>query len=399
VGLALLISNVLGYLLLARIGRWLPANEFAVFLSTWGVIFGLGSALSIVEQEVSRQSAAAATKGERTGQSAVRVTVLAGLLICTFSIGLALSPLRGGLYDGKWLIAVLTCIATVGFGPQFFVRGLLLGHTRIRSYSAILVVEPAVRVLAATFIAVAMTEHHLVLLVLAVTSGSFAWVGFLFAARGLVDTTTRAEPWLVLIWRVVSLCSAAGLSACLITGYPAVVTAVVGDTAGLATLFTIITASRVPLVIAAPVLALAVPVVVRVVAAGGTRQIHEYLKRGGVALVAAASICGVGGALLGPLAIRLLFGSQYPAEPLMVSLVLSSSVFIAGVVLTTSALLALQRYGTVVLTWGAAVLVALMVLSIWPGGAAERGSTALIFASAAGCVTGGLTLSRATRKL
>lgn len=397
VGSAMAVSSLLGYVLLAGVARWLTEADFAVFLSTWGVIFGLGSALSVVEQEVSRQSAAAKAVGARTGRSSLQILTLAAVVAVAVSVGIALSPLGESVYGGYRSIAILTCLATVGFGPQFFVRGLLVGHGRLRPYAAVLVIEPVLRLVVAGALALALTSDRLVPMVLAVVTGSFAWLFVVLGARGLVDVRSGGEPWGRVSRRVLVLGSASALTACLLTGYPAIVTAVVGSTEGLATLFTVITATRVPLILVSPVQALAVPAVVRLVYAGKTRELRSYLVKGMGALAVTAALGAVGGALLGPWAVRVFFGAQYEASPLMVAILLASTVVIAGILLQAAALLALQRYGSLLLTWGTAVVAALVVLAAWPGAAPERGTAGLAVAALVGCAVGTAQLARATR--
>ena len=72
VGAAIAVSSVVGYLLLALVGRKLSTADFGLFMSFWGMLFGLASSLSMIEQEAARQSA-----GGEKEQTApiVRVTV------------------------------------------------------------------------------------------------------------------------------------------------------------------------------------------------------------------------------------------------------------------------------------------------------------------------------------
>src|SRR5205085_882092 len=76
-----------GYVLTLVATRWLGPENSKVYLSFWGILMGLGSALSPLEQELSRQSAVAALDGGKAGKPALRaltvgaatVAVVAGL--------------------------------------------------------------------------------------------------------------------------------------------------------------------------------------------------------------------------------------------------------------------------------------------------------------------------------
>jgi O-antigen/teichoic acid export membrane protein len=397
VGGALAVSSVLGYALLILVARWLSVDDYAVFLSTWGVVFGLASVLSVVEQEVSRVSAHARLGHRKTGFGSVQVLLLSGAIAITLSVGIAISPWAEGIFGGHSSLALLAVVSTVGFAIQFFVRGVLVGHGLLRSYGALLIAEATFRLVAAGMVAFFVVTDRLVPMVIAVVVGSFAWVPFSFRARGIVTLHEGGEPWGRLSKRVLILAASSGLIACLLTGYPAIVTAVVGDTEGLATLFTAISATRIPLVLLSPVQALAVPVVVQLVSAGRVHDLRRYLVRGGVVLAGVAVVGGAVGAAIGPQIIAIFFGANYQATRLMVAVLTASTVILAGVLLETAVLLALQGYGALLLTWGSAVVVALVVLVVWPGGAADRGVAGLAVASAVGCVVGTASLVHATR--
>jgi hypothetical protein len=51
---AFLVASALGFVLLGLVGRWLPPAGNARFLAIWGLVFGLGGALSTVELLMSR---------------------------------------------------------------------------------------------------------------------------------------------------------------------------------------------------------------------------------------------------------------------------------------------------------------------------------------------------------
>ena len=399
VGGALAVSSLLSYALLALVARWLTESQYAVFLSTWGVVFGLGSVLSVVEQEVSRYAAHARGTRSALTRAPVQVLVLCGGLAIAAVVAIALSPPGDGVFGGSRWLALLACVSTAGFAVQFFVRGVLVGYGLLRPYGTVLVVEAAVRLVVAGVLAAAVSGDRLVPMVAAVVTGSFAWLPFARRSARLVAPRTDGEPWSVLSRRVLLLAAASGLTACLLTGYPAVVTAVVGDTAGLATLFAAISATRVPLMLLAPVQALAVPAVVQLVQAGQVATLRRHLGRGMAVLAVTAAAGGVVGWLVGPWAVAVLFGAKYQAPGLMVGVLTASTILIAGILLEGAALLALQRYAAVVATWGAAVATAVVVLVVWPGEVADRGVAGLAGASLVGCAVGTVVLARATARI
>jgi O-antigen/teichoic acid export membrane protein len=399
VGGALGVSSLLSYALLALVARWLTEAQYAVFLSTWGLVFGLGSVLSVVEQEVSRYAAEARGRRGRVPRGAVQVLVLCGALALLTVLVVAASPLGSSVLGGLRSLAVLACVSTAGFAVQFFVRGVLVGTGLLRPYGTVLLLEASLRLVVAGALAAAVASDRLVPLVAAVVAGSFAWLPFVRRTTTLVDPHGGSEPWPALSRRVLLLAASSGLTACLLTGYPAVVTAVVGSTAGLATLFASISATRVPLLLLAPVQALAVPVVVHLVRDGQMATLRRYLVRGGLVLLAAAVVGAAAAFVLGPPVVALMFGARYEPPPVMVAALTASTILIAGVLLQGAALLALQRYAAVVATWGAAVVAALVLLVTWPGEVADRGVAGLVAASVVGCAVGTWALARATVRI
>lgn len=398
IGTAIAVSSVLGYALLAVVARWLPEDDYAVFLSTWGVVFGLGSVLAVVEQEVSRQAAVARASGRRSGRSSIQVMALSTSAVLLVALVIGLSPLRQSVFAGSTAIAALVLVSTLGFGIQFFVRGVLIGHQRVREYSALLVIETVSRLAFVVVLALLIGGDLLAPFVAAVVTGSFAWVPFSSRTSSLLAPREGAEPWRTISSRVLVLGSSAALVACLLTGYPAIVTAVVGDTAGLATLFAVISATRVPLVLLSPVQAIAVPTVVRLIREDKTAQLHAWLARAIGLLLAAATAGAALGAVFGPAAVRLMFGAGFDAPRWMVAILAAATVVIAGVLLEAAALLAFQRYVAVLLTWGTGVSAAIGALVLWPGSADQKGVVGLAVAALVSGVTGTVLLLAETRR-
>ena len=69
IGAAVISSSALGFLLLSVLARWLPPATYATFLSVWGLVFGLGSAVGAIEPELARQATRARLAGNRSPAS------------------------------------------------------------------------------------------------------------------------------------------------------------------------------------------------------------------------------------------------------------------------------------------------------------------------------------------
>ena len=188
-------------------------------------------------------------------------------------------------------------------------RGVLLGAHALRRYAALLVGEALLR---------------LVLIGCSWPASRRRWSGRSsrpsrvaglggrpLPAGARVDWSGGRTPWRPWVGRSTALGIANGLSALVLTGFPAVVVASWASPADLAVLIAVITLSRAPLALLAPVQALTVPTVVRWSRSGDTHRLSpalEYIAGGSaVAAVVGAAI----GYVVGPWAVALVLGADY----------------------------------------------------------------------------------------
>lgn len=396
IGVATIVASGLSYALILLVARLVDQDDYARFLTIWGVIFGLGSALSVVEQEVARQAALASLTPRRTvGREALLVTAVAGSLALVVLAILTATPLRDVLLDDGGLVLLIVITSTTGFAVQFTVRGILVGNTVVGPYGLLVVVEALIRLVATGLVALAVTDGRLIWLVAAVATGSFAWIPVIRRCRPFVDTSHDAPPLRPIVRRMLTLGAATGLTACLLTGYPAIVTAVTGTSAGLATLFAVISATRIPLVLLTPIQALTVPTVVRATERSDTGTLRRMFGRAATITVAATIGTGLIGWAVGPWVVRLLFGSGYHPPAWMTMALAASTVVLGAAQLATSALLALSRFTATAVSWASGVAVAVALLAALPGATATRAVVGLAAASVVVLLVAVLHLHRA----
>ncbi|WP_433267199.1 hypothetical protein ACQPZF_00810 [Actinosynnema sp. CS-041913] len=390
VGIATLVAAGLGYPLLIVTARVLSPADAETFLTFWGLVFGAGSAMAPIEQEVSRQAALAEVAGRRTGFGAVQVVAVCAVGVVLLGLVVMLPPVSERLFGSGGPVAAVAAAGAIGFAFQFGLRGLLMGHHRVRPYSALVVAEALVRaVLLGGFVLAGLTG--LVPLTVAVAAGSFAWLVFAWRGRSTLDLKSGREPWGVIVRRMFILVLSAGLTASVLTGYPAVVklfkTPADGDT--LSALFLTLTVARLPLLLLSPVQAMAVPTVVRLsVDADGRRRLRALLAKGAAVAVGVAAVGAALGALLGPWAVRLIFGSEYVVQPWAVAGLVWSSIVLGAVMLLAAVLVARKRGNAVLLLW--ALVAALSVLVLWlsPGEIVVRAVLGLVVAPTVGLAVG-----------
>jgi O-antigen/teichoic acid export membrane protein len=401
VGLAVFLSAALGYPVLVVAGRQLDPADGAVFLAFWGIVFGIGSALSPVEQEVSRLSAHADLRGGRVGPTALRTVVVAAVTVAVVGAVLALPPIADRVYGAaNTSLGLIALASAVAFALQFGTRGLLIGFHQVKPYGGLLVAEPAVRIGLLCVLAL-LGVTGLIPISVSVALGSFAFLPFLFTARKHVDFIGDAEPWGVVARRTLLLMLSAGLTASVLTGYPAVAKffAAKEDLDALGSLFFALTLARTPLLLLSPVQAMAVPTVVRLMQEeDGHRRLVSLLIKGTLAAFGLAGLGGLLGWLIGPWGVRLLFGDKHVVEGWAVAGLVWSSVLLGAVLLLAAVLVAREQGGRVLVTWAVVAGMSVLVLAFAPGDMVLRSVLGLVIAPTLGVfVALGLVLRAGSR--
>ncbi|WP_394360077.1 lipopolysaccharide biosynthesis protein [Amycolatopsis sp. SB7-3] len=389
IGVCMLIGIALGYVLTVVWGRTLPPGDNKVLLSFWGVLMGLGAAVSPLEQEISRQSAHAALNGRKVGRPALIVFVTSVVAITAVASFTLLPPVTDRVYGGRFSFAVIVLAGGLSFVFQFAARGLLIGYNQVRSYSWLLLAEASVRVIVVGALVVAGLTQ-LFWFAVAAATGSFAWLLFARGAARLVDhRLDRDEPAKPQVANMLMLLMGAGLTASVITGYPAMVSllAPAGNDARLGVLFLTLFVARTPLMLLSPVQAIAVPTVVRLSATeDGKHRLRRLLAAGSVGALALAALGALVGYLIGPWAVGLVYGADKNPEAWWVAGLVWSSVLIGAIQLLAAVLVARAKAGKVLVTWAAVVISTALVLLLLPGDTVFRAVVGLSLGPAIGLV-------------
>jgi O-antigen/teichoic acid export membrane protein len=357
IGLAIAIGSLTGYALLAIVGRSLEPTEFALFVAFWGVLFGVGSSLSTIEQEIARR---AAGETSDAGPPAAAVVLSAAAIAALAAAVTLLPPVAERLYgDADSLLGLVVIVAMLGWAAQFAVRGRLIGSGAVRSYARLVFAESGVRlvVLLAVLLLVGL---DLTTAAVSVATGSFAWLAWAARARDVVPRgRPSAATWRAATGRAGSLMVGAALTGAAISAYPALVAALTDEAADAAAgaVFAAVTISRVPLLLVSPLQAVAVPVVVRAHAAGsgGESTVRRGLVLGSALSVALAAVGGAAAWLVGPWVVRLLYGPQYDVPSSAIALLVFSAFLLAWMSLLSAALIAVSAHRGMVTLWAITV--------------------------------------------
>jgi O-antigen/teichoic acid export membrane protein len=370
-GLTVLATSAMGYVLLLLAGRHLSSAENAVFLGFWGLLMGMGSAVSPVEQELSRQTALAAARDRRPDLGVVRAFAVTQLVAVAAAAVLAVPAVNARLFGQHRELALIAGCGIVAFPALYGMRGLFIGAGRSGRYAAMLLAEAGARlVLFAGFVVAGISG--LTWLAVAVAIGSCAWLPFGGRARALVEPSPSSEPWSALWRRMLGLTLSAALTASVLTGYPAVVKLVAprGSEDALGGLFLAVSLLRSPLLLVlAPIQTLAVPAVVRVLhRPDGAHRLRRITAAGAGATLVTGLVAAAVAYVAGPWVFHLLYRDKYPVPAWTMAGLGWSGIVLAATMLTVAVLVARKQTGRVVVVWALVAGLSLVVLLVTPGG-------------------------------
>ncbi|TCO64488.1 lipopolysaccharide biosynthesis protein [Actinocrispum wychmicini] len=380
IGVAMLAGSILGYVLTVAVGRILSPAEYTTFMTFWGLLFGVGSALSPLEQEVARLSAEAQVKQGKVGVDVVRAFSVATVVVVVVGLIPLIPAVNAKLFAGHYELGVIVLVAGIAFAAQFAVRGLLIGRDEVTSYSWLLVTEAAIRpVVVGVLVAVGLGQ--MVPFGVAVGLGSFAWLLFVRRAGRHIDRSVHGDDWGPVARRVLTLLLGAALTASVITGFPAMVALLApgGDSTKLGGFYAALAVARIPLLLFAAVQALAVPMVVRLSASDdGRRRLRQLLTLGAVGGLVLAAIAAGLAFLIGPWLVRLLYGHDYVVAGWAVAGLMWSAVLLAMIQLLAAVMVAGKRVDHVLSTWAVVAVSTALTLAFWPGDPLLRATVGLI---------------------
>ncbi|UOX93052.1 hypothetical protein MUY14_21430 [Amycolatopsis sp. FBCC-B4732] len=392
-------TSAMGYLLVITATEYLGAAENALFLGFWGLLMGVGSALSPLEQELSRQTAEAAAEGRRPDSGAVRAFAVTQAVAIAVTAVLAVPVVNAQLFGRHRELALVAGCGIVAFPALYAMRGLFIGAGLTGRYSAILLAEAGARLLLfAAFAGAGL--GGVTWLSIAVAAGSCGWLPFTARALGLVEKSPSREPWGALGRRMLGLILGAALTASVLTGYPAVVKLLApsGSEDVLGGLFLAVSLLRSPLLLVlAPVQTLAVPAVVRLLhRPGGPRRLRRLAVLGAGGTLVAGLIAGALAYAVGPWVFRLLYRDKFAVPAWTMAGLAWSGVALAATMPAVAVLVARKQTARVLTVWAVVAGLSVLVLLLSPGGILFRAVLGATTAPTAGSAVA-LTMVLATR--
>jgi O-antigen/teichoic acid export membrane protein len=331
----LLLDGVASYVFLSAAGRDLGPDKFAIVSVLWVVLFLVGNGLFIpVEQELSRSISARAARGSGWNSLVHRVTLASGVvLVVALAAGaVARDHIADSLFRGDLAFVWLLLFGLVGVWLMFVLRGVLSGEHRFHAYGLMFAADALGKAIPGVGLlwwgALHPSAYGLIVAGSAYVGIAVAWACLRHRRRrssrstldlsGPVlrppaDAPDVAPDWGRLSASMGFLLLTSFLSA-LAINIGTVAIEVIGsrvdaDKAGIFLSGLVI--ARIPLFLFQAIQAIVLPRLSRLAALGDLIGFRSDLRRLNVAMAACTGVAVVGAALLGPLAVRILFGEEF----------------------------------------------------------------------------------------
>lgn len=361
VGIAILTAHFLGIVFLGFVARNLTHDANANFLAIWGFLFAGASVLTLNEQESARQAAIAKEYRRHVPVSAVQLALVSFIILFMCMLGVAILPVGRTVLGSSALVYISVFVAIAGFSVQYLMRGILLGQGKDGLYSVVVAFEAIIRLglLIAFYLFVGAT---ITTTVVATCSGAFAWVVCAHVFVRDVDYREGRKSIPDILRQFFPLAVGNALLACILTGFPMFVTALIGSSRGLALFFSIVTLSRIPLTLMATIQALIVPAATRALLTGNVKKLSDLQGKLLLGLIVSIPVLMIGGYIFGPWATTVIFGASYRPSPWLVAIMLGMSALLAVALLQVAVFVPLQQYGKIAVVWGMTVLVTMMAI-------------------------------------
>jgi O-antigen/teichoic acid export membrane protein len=370
VGAGLLVLGLTTYVFFFVAGRALGPERYSSLSVLWTLVFFAAPGfLFPIEQEVSRALSARRALGIGGGPVVKRAAVLGGgLALGLAAVTLALSgPILDHLFDDQPLLLVGLVLSLPTYAALHLARGTLSGTGRFAAYGTLLAGDGILRVLVAVGMSVAAINTPGPYGLLIAGASAAMLVAVVARQRGLLEHGPEA-PWSELSEALGWLLLGSVLAQAFVNASVPLVKVLAGEgedaIAGQFQAGLIIT--RVPLFLFQAVQASLLPKLAGYAASGQLLDFRNGLKRLVYAVIAIGVAATLGAFAIGPLVLRIAFGSEFDklGNADLGYLSLAGACFMLSTALS-QALIALRAYSRVAAGWTVALVV--FALGTWLG--------------------------------
>lgn len=383
---AAVISGGSGYVALIVAARTLSPADNALFLVFWGVVFAMYGVLIGITTETTR--AVTTSHGPSHGESKGASGRTTRLMPVAAGFGLVLVAVAGvsgilwapPVFGPHWApLLGATVVGTSLFAFHAAIGGVAAGRGAWTGYSLLVAGESATRL--ALFVVVGLVVAEVTSFALASALASGFWVLATLSSsrfRDLWSQRVRGSMG-TLMPRMVASCTASGVSALLLVGFPVLLRVTTPDDvfARAAPVVLAVSLCRAPLLV--PLGAYQNVVVSRVAAHGVRALVPVVLGLVGLTLVGTVAAWPIG-----PWALRIVNPAYHVDGPVFAGLVLGAGI-VAVLTVTGAAALALDHHAVYLAGWIAATAATVATLLL-PWALEERVVVSLLVGPAVGVV-------------
>ncbi len=358
VAVGLAINGAATYAFLGIASRALDGADYSALSNFWALLFGLGNgAMQPLEQEVARSVSARRAQGIGAGPVVRQAAVIGGVFTVVLCVAIALG--RGTLeerqFNGTGSLVPALMLGLAGFCVAHLARGTLSSHGRFRGYAVFFAGEGLYRLVLVGLLAFLGAKVLGPYGLVAAIAPFLAMGTAVLSERDLLDPgpdpdrgeLTRNLGWLLL--------GAGSLSLLLQSGTIAVGWYATGiDSAAAGKFLSGLAIARVPLFLFQAVLASLLPKLSRLAAQGSYDEFHRGLRRLVAAILALGAVATLAAALLGPVAMRIVFKDSLALTGRDLAMMTAASVLMMAAICLDQALIALDAHSRMALGWVAA---------------------------------------------
>ncbi|MDQ6935323.1 MAG: hypothetical protein M3130_08570 [Actinomycetota bacterium] len=366
------VTGFLAYVFFALVTRTLGAVAAAPVSVLWTLwSFSSASLTFPIQHWITRSVTAYGGEGQvRAGL----LRVLAVTSVAAAAAGGVAALLTDQLFHGADTFAVLVGLVCLGSVFVGLVRGSLTARGRFGALGWSLSLENAIRLVAAIALATAGIRspgYYGLAIVAGFLSGTL-WPRSLLFSRGVQRTPTSSP-----VTFLVSVSSAQLLSQSVLVGAPVLLALLGGSPTEVTALFVTLALCRAPYLLALGVMPAVTARMTRLFVSGAHTSVRRLEVGTTVATVALAALGWLVAGWLGPVVVRLVFGSGTSLSGTLTGLVAAGAVLSMGNLVLTSVLMARDRPKLGVLAWLSAIVLGGLVAAI-PGPSPLAG-TVLVF--------------------
>jgi O-antigen/teichoic acid export membrane protein len=385
---AMAAAGVLAYAFHILAARTLTTSEYGQIAALWAALF---IAVVVLFRPLEQTTSRAVADRLARGQEATTVLRSVAFVYCCLLalLGIAALPAWGlltrRLFEGTDFLTAMLVAGIAGYGVQYVARGVLGGLRRFRGLSGIHIGDGSVRLLVALpLVAVASKDVAAAALAAAGLGGAILPLWRCRAQIAAIREGAAGEEFHLraALGFAAPASVIAGSDQLLVNGAPLLVIGAGGHDATkvAAVVFAATMLVRVPVFLFSGVAGSILPNLARLNAADDHRRFTHTVTR--VCLVfAAATVAIVGGAaLLGPAAMRLLYGPPYTAPASDLALLgLGAGCYLASATIS-QALLAVARAWSGAVAWTVSAVLFVCVESFAAGDELHRVSLGIAVA-------------------